>query len=157
MRKSFVVTALGLALFAMPVGAQEVKTIKASGANAAGACAGAFEMFGQYVTRAEGPTSDKLGRISAARDFFADIPVFDKDEVTAAANAYLTFMGNRLQAATTELERNAINDEIRKLADQCYAVAEQRVAEQRRVLQERQGAQPQPLDQQDIVPLPAPQ
>ncbi len=159
MRITLLMTALGMALFTAPVAAKEVKTIKARGANAAGACAGALDLLGQYVSRAERATPEQIKEISDARDFFADLPRFDSAEVAAAANAFVEFMVGRLEKATTDAQRNAINGEITKVAGGCFTSAKHEIASQRKLQQ--QGALPQnpapvaplPLDQYETAPL----
>ncbi len=128
MRRAALAILCTLALAPLSATAQDGQRIKASGANAAGVCAGALDMLGQYLSRADSPDPAKLGQVQQARDFFADTPRFPASEVAAAATAFIQFMGGRIRSAATDADRQAVQRELVDLATRCgntYASASQ--------------------------------
>ncbi len=111
------------ALATVPVQAQKVERIKATGANAAGVCAGSLDMLGQYMSRAETPNAQRIQEVQQGRDFFAEMPRFPTSEITAAANAFVTLMSNRIINAATNEERQAVQRELVTLSRGCLASA----------------------------------
>ena len=125
MRIIITACAIALALSAAPVMAQgqKVEVIKARGANAAGVCAGALDMMGQYMSRASNPDPNRISQVTLARDFFAQLPRFPSTEISAAATAFVDLMVKRLRNAQTVEERQSIQKEIVKISNGCFASA----------------------------------
>jgi len=132
------------ALAALPVQAQQVDRIKATGANAAGACAGSLEMIGQYMSRAAQPDPQKMAAVQEARDFFADLPAYPSSEIAAAANAFIQFMLGRIEKAPTEAERQAVQREILKVSAGCTASAQSGIVARRNAAAPAQDGTAQP-------------
>ena len=132
------------ALAALPARAQQVEVIKAKGANAAGVCAGALDMTGQYMSRADNPDPAELQRVSRARDFFADLRLYPSADIANAASAFIQLMTGRIQKAPGIAERQAVEREIVELANECFRSAV-------RTLQAARQAAP-PVQGQGIAP-----
>lgn len=109
------------ALMLTPAAAQ---TIKATGANAAGVCAGALDMVGQYLDKADDRNNARILQVQRGRDFFAELPQFPNSDIAAAANAFITFMSGRLANAQTLDQQQAIQRELVKLATGCLKSAQ---------------------------------
>ena len=150
MRTIIIATVCALSV-TLPAGAQQVEKIKARGANAAGACSGSLDMLGQYMSRAAVPDTKRLQEIERARDLFINIPRFDSSEVSAAANAFVTFMSDRIRKAKTAAEREAIQREIVTVANGCFASLK---TEMRTLQQAEQSGGIVPA--QPAAPVPAP-
>lgn len=99
--------------------AQQVKTISAVGANAAGACAGSFEMIAQTLCTAQNPDLQRLAAYSKARDFFATMPQFPAADIQQAGQAFITLMSGRIRNAETPEIRSAVQRELLDLAKKC--------------------------------------
>lgn len=119
------------ALAVLPAQAQQVDRIKATGANAAGACAGSLEMVGQYLNAAQNPDPDRIIAVQQARDFFADLPLYPTSEIAAAANAFIALMIDRLDKAATVAERQEIEREILRVSLGCRESAKAEIVAQR--------------------------
>jgi len=139
------------ALAALPVQAQQVDRIKATGANAAGACAGSLEMIGQYLSRVQQPDARKLAGVQEARDFFADLPNYPATEISAAANAFIQFMQGRLDKAATAAERQTVEREILQVSTGCAASAQPGILARRNA-----AAPPAPAIDGTVQPYVAP-
>jgi len=110
-------------LATLPAQAQQVDRIKASGANAAGACAGSLDMIGRYINEGDNPDPNRIAEVQQARNFFADLPLYPAAEIASAANAFVGLMVGRLQKAGSIAERQAIEREIMEISIKCSASA----------------------------------
>ncbi len=143
----------------IPAQAQQVETIKARGANAAGACAGSLDMLGQYMSRADNPNTQRLQEIQQARDFFSDMPRFPREEIATAARSFVAFMSGRIRNAKTVEERQAIQRELLKVSNGCFASAKAELRAFRESAPNAAPAQPytaqpaQPDQTYETVPL----
>jgi len=108
-------------LFALPAHAQdkEVTTIKASGANAVGICAGALDIVGRYMNEAPQPDPKKMHILQSASRIFAEMPAYPQSEISAAANAFIRLMSQRIQNAETPQIRQSVHREIIDIANSC--------------------------------------
>ena len=111
------------ALATLPAQAQQVDRIKASGANAAGVCAGSLDMIGRYINEGDTPDPQRLAEVQRARNFFADLPLYPATEIATAANAFVGLMVGRIQKARTIAERQAIEREVMEISIKCSASA----------------------------------
>jgi|GEM_PF-2877225 len=117
----FIAVAALCTLSVLPAQAQQIETIKARGANAAGVCAGSLDMLGQYLDRASNRDVDRLQAVQTGRDFFADLPQYPATEIAEAANAFVSFMSGRIVNAPTAEERQAVQRELVRVATGCLA------------------------------------
>ena len=146
---------LGAAL-ALPVTAQ-AKTIKAKGAAAAGVCSAALDLAAGMRAKAGDAQPAELVNMGNARDFFAELPMYDRNEITQNAQAFVRLMGQRMQAATSDVERQAIVKEIGDLAKGCFdSASKYAVAPPQAGQQPGTAIQPQPLNPQPLPAQPMP-
>ena len=110
-------------LATLPAQAQQVQRIKATGANAAGICAGSLDMVGQYLSRAQNPNPQRISNVTVARDFFADLPRYPSADIAAAANAFIKLMSDRIAKAGTLEGRQAVQRELVEVSSGCMRSA----------------------------------
>jgi len=110
-----------IAALAAPVQAQQVNTLKASGANAAGACAGSFEILAQNACAAPDPDLQRLAAYTKARDFFATMPQFPAADIEAAGQTFTRLMFGRIVNAQSPEIRQAVQQEVLDVANKCVA------------------------------------
>ena len=110
-----------IAALASPVHAQQVNTLKASGANAAGACAGSFEILAQNTCAAPDPDLQRLAAYTKARDFFATMPQFPAADIEAAGRTFTRLMFARIVNAQSPEIRQAVQQEVLDVANKCVA------------------------------------
>jgi len=80
-------------------------------------------MLGQYMSRAQNPDPQKIADVRTGRDFFADMRLYPRSEITEAASAFVNLMSSRIRTAATIEERQAVQRELIKVSRGCLASA----------------------------------
>ena len=132
--------------------------IVAKGAAAAGVCAGALEMAAGIRAEAGNAPPQQIMNIQKARDFFAELPMYSRDEIAANASTFIREMGGCLTNAGTDEARRAVIAEVGKIAQGCFQSAAQhaRGASQAQPAPQP-GVQPAPVQPLPLEPVPQPQ
>lgn len=107
------------AMFILPIPAQAQK-ITAKGAAAAGVCSGALDLAAGMKAKSGNTPPAELVNMQHARDFFAELPMYEKTEITANAEAFVRLMTERMAAAKTDAQRASVTSEIGKIAKGCF-------------------------------------
>lgn len=137
-------------------GIAQATTFKSDGASSAGICAAALDLAADFKSRRGTAQPQELENMQRARDFFAEMPNFDRNEIAANAEAFVRLMTQRMAVATTPEKRAAITREIGKVSKGCFDTAVRMVAENPQLTMPplAQPVQPQPAQPYVAQPQP---
>lgn len=156
------------AVLALPVTAEAV-TIKAKGAAAAGVCAAALDLAAGMQVKSGTAAPAQVVNMTNARDFFAELPMYDRNEITQNAEAFVRLMNQRMSAAQSDSERRVIVKEIGDVAKSCFDSASKYAVAPPQAQPAQPGTitqgtvqpgtviQSEPLQTQPLVTTPVPQ